>query len=85
MSILTIIAIIAGILLVINLLWTPITNWLKSKTPDKVDDAIDDMSQLRENLNQWIRVRMLPGISDATIAILSKLKEELLKYDEKDK
>jgi len=85
MNILTIIAVIAGVLLALNMFWTPITNLIKKKTPQKIDNAIDDMSQLRANLNAWIVLRMLPGLSDKAIDLLEKLKTELLKYDSKDK
>jgi len=84
MNILTIIAVIAGVLLALNMFWTPITNLIKKKTPQKIDNAIDDMSQLRANLNAWIVLRMLPGLSDKAIDLLEKLKTELLKYDSKD-
>lgn len=80
MNYLTIIAVVAAVLMAINLLWTPLTNWIKTKTPDVIDVKIDEMTQLRTNLNTWITVRMLPGLTQEAIDLLEKLKAELLKY-----
>lgn len=82
MSLLTIIALVALGLLLINNFWNSVVNFIKSKTSDKVDKQIDEVTQLRNNLNTWILVRMLPNLSDKAIELLEQLKAELLKYPE---
>ena len=84
MSIFTTIALVCGVLFLINMFWDKIATWIKSKTNDEVDEKVDEITQLKNNFDAWLKTRMLPGLSAKAIELLDLLRAELLNPKEED-